>query len=334
MPPSLALAESACLRASARTFLGRSIAWLRTTGPKERPPPRNRLTRAEPWRAEPVPFCRYIFLPVRAMSARFLTAWVPRWRRESCQFTQRCRMSARASRPKMASGRSTDPAAVPSSVVTLISMSGPLLAGFRCGGGSRFPLRGRPGLRQAELAGGRRLLGPRLLDGVAHHDPSALGAWHRTGEEQEAALGIGGDHLEIERGHPVDAPVARHLLFLEGLARVLAAAGRAERAVRDRHAVGGAQPGEIPALHDPGKSAADRGARHVHELAGQKMIGSDLGPDRDQLLVAHPKLGQLALGLDLGGREMPALGLADVVDLARPRTELERHVAILLLGAM
>src|SRR5215470_2647734 len=77
MPPSLALAESACLRASARTFLGKPISWLRGVGPKARPPPRKMLTRAEPWRALPVPFWRYIFLPVRLISARFLTAWVP-----------------------------------------------------------------------------------------------------------------------------------------------------------------------------------------------------------------------------------------------------------------
>src|SRR6516225_145108 len=77
MPPSLALADSACLSASARTFFGRPMAWLRVCGPKERPPPRNRLTRAEPWRAEPVPFWRYIFLPVRVISARFFTSCVP-----------------------------------------------------------------------------------------------------------------------------------------------------------------------------------------------------------------------------------------------------------------
>src|SRR5690242_15615418 len=70
MPPSLALADSACLSASARTFLGRPISWLRTTGPNERPPPRNRLARIEPWRAPPVPFWAYIFLPVRQTSAR------------------------------------------------------------------------------------------------------------------------------------------------------------------------------------------------------------------------------------------------------------------------
>src|ERR1043165_1612762 len=48
MPPSFALAESACLSASARTFFGRSIAWLRGVGPNERPPPRNRFARIEP----------------------------------------------------------------------------------------------------------------------------------------------------------------------------------------------------------------------------------------------------------------------------------------------
>src|SRR5271166_2749818 len=77
MPPPCALADSACFRANARTFFGRSCACERTTGPKARPPPRNCGTRAEPWRAEPVPFCLYIFLPVRAISARFFTAWVP-----------------------------------------------------------------------------------------------------------------------------------------------------------------------------------------------------------------------------------------------------------------
>src|SRR5258707_14829238 len=228
MPPSLALAESACLSASARTFLGRSMAWLRTTGPKERPPPRNRFTRAEPWRADPVPFCRYIFLPVRAISARPLTAWVPRRPLASCQVTPACRMSARASSPKIASGRSTEPAAVPSSIVTFNSMSRPLVRG-------RSRRRGR--VRQPELARHRCILRRRLLDRIAQGDPSALGARHRALDQDEAALDVGHHHLEIERGHAVDAHVTRHLLFLEGLARILAAAGRTVGTVRDRHAV-------------------------------------------------------------------------------------------------
>src|SRR5215813_8456835 len=222
MPPSLALADSACLRASARTFLGRSIAWLRGVGPNERPPPRNRLTRAEPCRAEPVPFWRYIFLPVRWISARFLTSWVPAWRLASCHTTQRCRMSARGSRPKMSSDTVTPPAALPSRVVTFSSISRALL---------RF--RSWRGVREPELARLRQILRQRLLHGIAHSDPAAVVAGHRALDQDEAALDVGLHHLEIERGDALDTHVAGHLFVLEGLAGILAAAGRAVRAVRD-----------------------------------------------------------------------------------------------------
>src|SRR5215472_605251 len=330
MPPSLALAESACLSASARTFLGRSIAWLRTTGPNERPPPRNRLARAEPWRAPPVPFCAYIFLPVRQTSARFWTACVPARRLASCHLTQRCRMSTRGSRPKIASDRLTDPASAPSKVVIFNSISRPLF-GFR--------LRRRRGrrpvaLRQSELAGLRRILRQRLLHRVAHRDPAALRTRHRALDQDEAALDVGLHHLEIERGDPLVAELAGHLLVLEHLAGVLAVAGRAERAVRHRHAVRRAQAAEIPPLHRAGETLADRGAGHVDELADHEVVRRDLGADRDQRVVAHAKLGELALGLDLGDGEVAALGLRHVVDLAGAGAELERDVAVLLLGAM
>src|SRR5262249_20084594 len=230
MPPSLALADSACLSASARTFLGRPIAWLRGVGPNERPPPRNKLTRAEPWRAEPVPFWRYIFFPVRSISARFLTSCVPRCRLASCQVTQRCRMSARGSRPKIASGSSTEPAALPSSDMTFNSMSRSLLRGRRraFGGllGGRLRLaRGRRciRLRQTELAGLGRLLRQLPLHGIAQRDPAALGAGHRPLDQDQSALDVGLHHLEIERGDALDPEVAGHLLVLEGLARILPA---------------------------------------------------------------------------------------------------------------
>src|SRR5215471_16676646 len=333
MPPSLALAESACLSASARTFLGRSIAWLRTTGPNERPPPRNRLARADPWRAPPVPFWAYIFLPVRHTSARFCTAWVPARRLASCQVTQRCRMSARGSRPKIASDRLTEPACLPSSVVILSSISRPLF-GRRVG---RFWRRLGPAavaVRHAELAGLGRILVQRLFHRVAHRDPAALGARHRAFDQDQAALDVGLHHAQIERGDPVDAHVARHLLVLPGLAGILPAAGRADRAVRDRHAVRGAQAGEIPALHAARKALADRGAGDVDILADDEVVGRDLGADRDQRVVAHTELGKLALGLDLGDGEIAALGLRHVVDLAGAGAELERDIPVLLLGAM
>src|SRR6266576_4304911 len=180
MPPSRAFADKACLRASARTFLGRSIAWLRGVGPKERPPPRKRLTLAEPWRAEPVPFCRYIFLPVRLISLRFFTSCVPRWRLASCQRTQRCKMSALGSRPKIASGKSIEPAALPSSDMILSSMSLTLAVGGRgLFGGRRLGLGGgRCRLRQTKLAWLGRLLRQLFLHRIAQGDPAALGARH------------------------------------------------------------------------------------------------------------------------------------------------------------
>src|SRR5262249_36330310 len=319
--PSLALADSACLSASARTFFGRPIAWLRGVGPNERPPPRNRLTRAEPWRAEPVPFCRYIFLPVRWTSARFLTSWVPRWRLASCQLTQRCRMSGRGSRPKIASDSSTEPAALPSSDMTFSSMSRTLLLG-RLFGGTGAGIRGRLALRQAELARLGRLLRQLLLDRVAQRDPAALGARHRAFDQNEAALGIGLHHLEIERGDALDPQVASHLLVLEGLAGILPATGGAVRAVRDRDAVRGAQTREIPALHRTGKALADRGAGDVDELADHEMVGGNLGANRDQLTFGDAEFGQLALGLDLGDGEMAAVGLGEVLGLAAAAAEL------------
>src|SRR6476620_42036 len=336
MPPSLALADKACLSASARTFLGRSIAWLRGVGPNERPPPRKRLTLAEPCRAEPVPFCRYIFLPVRLISARFLTSCVPRWRLASCQRTQRCKMSALGSRPKIASGRSTEPAALPSSDMILSSMSPSFAVGGRgLFGGLRFGLgSGRCRLRQTELAGLGRVLRQPFLHRVAQGNPTARSAGHSTLDQDQAPLDVRLHHFEIERSDALDPHMPRHLLVLEGLARILAAAGRTDRTVRDRYAMGGAQPAEVPAFHAAGKPLADRGAGHVDELTDDEMIGSDFRADRDQVALLHPELRELAFRLDLGRGEMATRRLGQVLGLAHAGAQLQRHVTILLFRAV
>jgi len=64
------------------------------------------------------------------------------------------------------------------------------------------------------------------------------------------------------------------------------------------------------------------------------MIRRDLGADRDQRVFADAKLGHGALQLDLGDREIAALGLGDVLDLAGAGAELKRDVAVLLFGAV
>src|SRR6185312_8997074 len=98
--------------------------------------------------------------------------------------------------------------------------------------------------------------------------------------------------------------------------------------------MGGPQTAEIPPLHAAGKTLADRGAGDVDELTDDKMVGLDLGADRDQRILAHAKFGKLALRLDLGERELAALGLRHVDGLAGARAELQRDVSVVLGRAM
>src|SRR3954447_14639474 len=115
-------------------------------------------------------------------------------------------MSLRGSRPKMASESWTDPASLPSRVLTFNSISRALLLGRRC----RCLLAAAIG--EAELAGLRRIFRQRLLHGIAHGDPSALGAGDGAFDQDQAALDVGLHHAQIERGDTVDAHMAGHLL--------------------------------------------------------------------------------------------------------------------------
>src|SRR5260370_5428125 len=200
-------------------------------------------------------------------------------------------MTALGWRPKIASGSSTEPAALPSSDTPLSSMLRALLVGglaFVGGGGVGLGGGGRR-LREAELAGLGGVLRQLLLHRVAQRDPAALGAGHRAFDQDEPALDVGLHHLEIERRDALDAHVTRHFLVLESLAGILAAAGGTDRTVRDRNAVPGPQPGEVPALHATRKALADRGPGHVDTLPDDEVIGGDLGTDRDQNAPRHPE---------------------------------------------
>src|SRR5260221_3978610 len=133
-------------------------------------------------------------------------------------------MSLRGSRPKISSESWTDPASLPSSVVTFNSISHALLLGRRFGCSSLFAAT----VGQAELARLRRVFRQRLLHGIAHRDPSALGAGNGAFDEDQAALDIGLHHAQIERGDAIDAHMPGHLLVLESLAGVLTSAGRTD----------------------------------------------------------------------------------------------------------
>src|SRR5437870_4859130 len=106
-------------------------------------------------------------------------------------------MSARGSRPKIASESWTEPASLPSRVVTFSSISRALLLG------RRRSLLGAA--HDLELAGLRSILRQRLLDGIAHRDPAALGAGNGALDQDQAALDVGLHDAQIERGDAIDA---------------------------------------------------------------------------------------------------------------------------------
>src|ERR1700692_2128969 len=158
--------------------------------------------------------------------------------------------SVRGSSLKIVSDTVAEPEFLPASDVAFNSMSRAPCVLTDCNWSRRFIV------GELELAGLWHALGQLLLHRVAHRDPAALGARHGAFDHDEAARHVGLHDLEIERGHTVHAKVTGHLLVLEGLAGVLTAAGGADRAVRDRHAMARAEAGEIPALHAAGKALA------------------------------------------------------------------------------
>src|ERR1700689_660848 len=105
-------------------------------------------------------------------------------------------MSLRGSRPKMPSESCTEPAALPSRVVTFSSISRALLLG-------RSLSRLLAAARDLELARLRSFLRQRLLDGVTHRNPSALGAGNGAFDQDQATLDIGRDDAQVERGDAI-----------------------------------------------------------------------------------------------------------------------------------
>src|SRR5258708_36594548 len=105
-------------------------------------------------------------------------------------------MSWRGSRPKISSESWTEPAALPSMVVTFSSISRALLLGRR--------RRSLLAAHDLELAGLRRFLRQRLLHGVAHRDPAALGAGNGAFRHDHPPPDVGVHQPHIGRGHQAD----------------------------------------------------------------------------------------------------------------------------------
>ena len=125
-----------------------------------------------------------------------------------------------------------------------------------------------------------------------------------------------------------------HLLAFEDLAGVLALAGRTVRTVRYGDAVGGAHAAEIPSLDGPGEALADGHAGDVDFLAGQEVVGRQLGAHVDQIVLGDPEFHHVPLRLDQSLGEVAALGLGGVLGLLGAGAQLQGDIAVLFLGAL
>ena len=94
----------------------------------------------------------------------------------------------------------------------------------------------------------------------------------------------------------------------------------------------GAKTAEVPALHAAGKALTDRDAANVDELTFDEVVGGDFGADRDQRILGDAKFRELAARLDVGLREVTAIGLAHIIGTAQAGTQLQRNVAVHVFG--
>jgi hypothetical protein len=178
----------------------------------------------------------------------------------------------------------------------------------------------------------RGLCRSRRLHRVAHQNETALGTGHRALQHQQPTLGIHRRHLEVQGGHPLLPEMSGHFLVLEGFARILTIAGRAVRAMADRHAVACLQAAEVPALHGAGKPLAFRGPDHVNLLPDQEVRRRQRRPRLQHRVRGYSELGQLRLRLDLRTSEVSLVRLRHVLHLGLPPTELNGGITIRLLG--
>src|SRR5690606_8633666 len=235
--------------------------------------------------------------------------------------TTRARMSLRTGTAKISSESSISPTVSLSRLRTSAFISLPLgRRGRLCSTADRR--------RERHVL--RRLALHRVLD----RHIALRCARHGTAHQEEAALGVDRDDAQVLGRDARAAGVARHLLVLEGAARVLPLAGGTVAAMRDRNAVRRVETAEIVALHDALEAFADRRAGDVHELADDEVIGAELGAHLHDRIGGHPEFGEDALRLDLRLGEMAAHRLRHVLRLAPAGADLERDVAVLLVGAL
>src|SRR3954451_5867840 len=246
----------------------------------------------EPWRARPVPFWRYGFLPPPRTSARVFTEAVPCRAAASWPTTTWWISGTLTCTSKTASGSSTLPAVSPAGVSTSTdAMSG--------------PLRG----------------------GLDEHD-GALGPGQGALDEQQPALGVDRVDGEVHRGLADVAHPAGHLDALEHPAGRRAAADRPGRAVLALDTVRRAQAVESVALHDTGEALALGRADDIDGLSGAERLHGQLLADRVGRRVCGAELDEVATRRDAGLLEVAGQRLGHPTRADGTEGDLEGGVAV------
>src|SRR5918993_2142755 len=257
------------------------------------PPPTYCGARVEPWRARPVPFWRYGFLPPPRTSPRVLVSCVPVRRPASWAVTTWCSTAALIGAAKSASLSSTSPTVLP--VRSYRGMEG--------------------------------------MSGLLHEDQRPTRAGEAPLDEQQVAVGIGPHDADLLDGHALVAHVAGHLQAAVDAARRGAGADRPGLAVMVRtvglgpavEVVALDVAGKALALGHAGHiDVVARGEQVVDghrlpELVGAQIVDAELALGLD-------RLGRLGQVLELAG-----IGLVQLA--RRLGAELHGRVAVPLRRA-
>src|SRR5437764_6661767 len=247
----------------------------------------------EPWRARPVPFCLYGFLPPPRTSPRVLTLCVPCRAAASWATTTWCISGMFACTLKMSSGSSTLRVGSPSADTTsTLSSEGMSLTALLRRGADQHQR--ALGSRDGALDQDQVLLRVDRLDGQVLHGVARVA--HATGH-----------------AHPLEHP-----------ARGGAGADRAGRAVLALHTVAGAQAVEAVPLHHAREALALGTPGDVDDLTRRERLGGDLLPERVLAGVGRAQLDDVPARCDVRLGEVAGLRLVHLARVDRAERELDR----------
>ena len=158
------------------------------------------------------------------------------------------------------------------------------------------------------------------------------GTGNRAADEQQVALGVALDDLQVERRRAHVSELAGHAHALEHARRRGAGTDRARRPVTLVIAVRRALAGEVVALHHAGEAVALADAGHVDPLAGCEHVGLHDLAELEAGEVDDAQLGEVLRGVGVRRLQVAELGLRQALRLGLAEGELHRGVAVALRG--